>query len=158
MENSKRDKEDGKKKDVKEGKRRRPGKAAGAASEAGPVETKSPARKGARQGATKGIEEGKEGESKKRKAKKALRKAVKQEIRSRSEEIAQSLVRQVIEGDKRSTEMMFSLIDTHKDADGPRRHGGLTAADLLGSEEEWDSETPEAMERQRLEPEIATRD
>jgi hypothetical protein len=82
-----------------------------------------------------------------KKAMKALRKAVKDEIRARSEAIAEALVSKVANGDKRCTEMMFSLIEKKKKNDnGASRHGGLTAADLLGSEDQWESETYEAME------------
>lgn len=51
-------------------------------------------------------------------------------------------------GDKRSTEMMLSLIQKKKNkGDGvSKRHGGLTTADLLGSEDEWESESFEAVE------------
>jgi hypothetical protein len=81
------------------------------------------------------------------KAKKALRKAVKKQIRAQSDAIALALVNKVANGDKRCTEMMFSLIEKKKkDDDGAGRNGGLTTADLLGSEEQWEDETCEALE------------
>jgi hypothetical protein len=90
-----------------------------------------------------------ETEERKERAKKALRKALEDAIRRRREEIAESLVNKVIDGDERSTEMMLSLIEKKKkDGATSSRHGGLTAADLLGSEDEWESETDEALEGQ----------
>lgn len=86
-------------------------------------------------------------EPKKLKTKKLLRQAVKEAIRDQSSQVATALLKKVVDGDKRSTEMMFSLIAKKKKACvGSSRHGGLTAADLLGSEDVWESETEEAME------------
>ncbi len=86
---------------------------------------------------------------KSKKVRKVLRQAVKEAIRAKSTEIAKALVHKVVDGDKRSTEMMFSLIEKKKKGGAlSSRHGGLTAADLLGSEEEWESETDEAVEGQ----------
>jgi hypothetical protein len=83
----------------------------------------------------------------KKKFRKLLREAVKNAIRENSVEVAKSLIHKVVDGDKRSTEMMFSLIKKKKKQDvGEKRHGGLTAADLLGSEDEWESESYAAQE------------
>ena len=82
------------------------------------------------------------------KARQVLRKAVKEQIKVESDEIASALVDKVMSGDKRSAEMMLSLIQKKKNkGDGAsKRHGGLTTADLLGSEDEWESESFEAVE------------
>jgi hypothetical protein len=97
-------------------------------------------------GSKNGVEKG---EETKGNARKLLRKAVKDAIRSQGKEVATALLQKVVDGDKRSTEMMFSLIEKKKKGGAlSSRHGGLTAADLLGSEEEWESETDEAMEGQ----------
>jgi len=83
----------------------------------------------------------------KKRVRKVLRKAVKKELKQKTGKIAESLVNKVIDGNVRSTEVIFSLIEENKgDDEAEKRHGGLTAADLLGSEEEWESETAEAME------------
>jgi hypothetical protein len=88
-----------------------------------------------------------------KKARKALRKAMKNAVREKSAQIATALVNEVINGDKRSADMMISFIEKKKkDGGTPNRHGGLTAADLLGSEEEWEGESYEAMEGQ---PEVS---
>jgi len=94
-------------------------------------------------------EQNEDGNGKKpKKVRKALRKAVKEEIRLQRKKIATALVKKVAEGDKRCTEMMFSLIEKKKKGDnGASRHGGMTTADLLGSEEQWEDESAEAMER-----------
>jgi hypothetical protein len=86
---------------------------------------------------------------KEKKARKALRKAMKNAVREKSAQIATALVNEVINGDKRSADMMISFIEKKKkDGGTSSRHGGLTAADLLGSEEEWEGESYEAMEGQ----------
>jgi hypothetical protein len=103
-----------------------------------------------KQGRTNGTNErgGKEDDKDgKEKIRKVLRKAVKKAIRDESQQIAKSLVHKAVDGDNRSTEMMFSLIEKKKKIDnGAMRHGGLTTADLLGSEDGWENETYEAME------------
>ena len=68
------------------------------------------------------------------KARQVLRKAVKEQIKVESDEIASALVDKVMSGDKRSTEMMLSLIQKKKNkGDGvSKRHGGLTTAESAG--------------------------
>jgi hypothetical protein len=69
---------------------------------------------------------------------------VKKAIREQSDGIAKALDNKVVEGDKRSTEIMFSLIEKKKDKDG--KDDGPSEAELLGSEEQWEDETAIAME------------
>jgi hypothetical protein len=144
------------KEDEEPKKRGRPKKAAKATSAAkvvdGETATPEPTNKGAENGGQEEEKSDKKSGKKKEKARKVLRKAVKDAIRSRKTAIAGALIKKVIDGDKRSTEMMFSLIEKkNKDDAGEKRHGGLTAADLLGSEKEWESETAEVIEGQRSE-------
>jgi hypothetical protein len=96
----------------------------------------------------KGGKGGKKGGGKGKKMRKVLRKAVKEAIRKESALVAKALVHKVGEGDKRCTEMMFALIQKKGHDGAAAGHGGRTAADLLGSEEQWEDETAEAMERQ----------
>jgi hypothetical protein len=96
--------------------------------------------KGGKKGAGKG-------KKKKKKARKVLRKAVKKEVKDTSTLIAKAIVQQAINGDKHSADMMLSFIEKKKKDDATSsRHGGLTAADLLGSEDEWESESFDAEE------------
>jgi hypothetical protein len=89
------------------------------------------------------------GEERHESARRALRKAVKDAVRKRKKKIAEALIDKLIDGNKDCAERVFSFIEKKKKGGAlSSRHGGLTAADLLGSEEEWESETDEAMEGQ----------
>ncbi len=78
---------------------------------------------------------------------KALREAVKKAVKTRCSLIAQRLMDGIENGDVRSTAAVLSMIEKKKDEEGHSRHGGLTAADLPRSEEEWERVTAEEMER-----------
>ena len=83
-----------------------------------------------------------EGEEKKGKARKVLRKAVKKAVKSMSSDIATALVNEMIGGNKYSTELVMSFVDKKtKGEGGSSRNDGLTADDLPGSEENWESES-----------------
>ena len=78
-------------------------------------------------------------------ARKALRKAVKKVVKEECDRIAKALVDGTEKGNMRSTAVMLAMIEKKKkDDEGAMRHGGLTAADLAGSEEEWEEETGNA--------------
>lgn len=83
---------------------------------------------------------------KKQKARKVLVSAVEDEVIDQSSKIAKTLVNGVVDGNIQTTDLVISMIEKKKDEDGSERHGGLTTADLLGSEDVWESETFEAME------------
>jgi hypothetical protein len=79
---------------------------------------------------------------KKEKVGKVLRKAVKAAIRERSSEIANSLIdTTTIDGDLHGVEMLLSLAKKKKDEDDDE-HDGMSAVELLGSEEQWEDELP----------------
>jgi len=149
------------KKDGKQGKRGRPRKAASTGRGAEKASRGAAADEALSSGAESGTKEEKKEEKKKhgkntgekekdeeKKARKALRRAVKEKVRDESTRIAETLVKKMIEGNMESTAVVLSMIEKKKDGEGSKKHDGLTAADLLGSEEEWEEETAEAMERQ----------
>jgi hypothetical protein len=118
-------------------------KAEGTAEAIGEVNGKAASKKTG----GKGSRNGRGTDEKKPRAEKALRKAVNAEMRIEADRIAKALVEKVVKGDKLSTDMMLSLIEKKKKSgEASKRHGGLTAADLLGSEDEWESESFEAVE------------
>jgi len=110
-------------------------------------ETVEPTKKETtKKGGAKNDLENEDGE-KKPKARKVLRRAVEAEVIDQSSEIARALVKGVTDGNIRTTELVISMIDKkEKDGDGSERHGGVTAADLLGSDDVWESETYEALD------------
>jgi hypothetical protein len=73
-------------------------------------------------------------------ATKALRHALKAKVKAESEQIAQTLVTKVKEGDMKGTEMVPSLIEKKKEGtDGKKKkRSGPSWAELLASEPEWD--------------------
>ena len=81
-------------------------------------------------------------------ARRALRHAVKKVVKMKCGSLALKLMEETEMGNMRSAAMMISLMEKKQEGDGEKRHGGLTAADLLGSEQEWDGETAEAGEKQ----------
>jgi hypothetical protein len=130
------DKEDGKGK-----KRGRPKAASEESAKAdeelrAPEKPKRPRRNAAERAAEKGEEEKQAAKG----TRKTLRKAVKKVVKKECEKIARALVEETQKGNMRSTAVMLSMIEKKSD-EGSARHGGLTAADLLGSEEEWEGET-----------------
>jgi hypothetical protein len=75
-------------------------------------------------------------------AQKALRKAVKKVVRKECEKIASALLEETQKGNLRSATMMISLIEKNNgNGEGSAKHDGLTADDLPGSEEGWESES-----------------
>jgi hypothetical protein len=141
------DKKDGK--STKRGRPKKAGKETAKAGESGQEPTAEEKPKRTKKSAAKRTaEKEQEGNQATKGARKALRKAVKKAVKEECDRIAKALVEQTKKGNTRSTEMMISLIEKKKDDEGSKRHGGLTAADLLGSEEEWESESAEAMEGQ----------
>jgi len=145
------------KREGKRGKGGRPRKAASKENAKASVSGAEPAAaekpKQTRNGAAdRAAEKEKEEKQATKGVRKALRKAVKKAVKKECEKIAQALVKETQKGNMRSTAVVLSMIEKRKkDSEGAKRHGGLTAADLLGSEEEWESETAEAMEKQGTE-------
>jgi hypothetical protein len=94
--------------------------------------------------------QGKKGEKKegtgKKKARKALKKAVKRQVAEKSESIAKTLVNGFVDGNMRSAAIVMDLVEEKKKDGEKKKRDGLTAAELLGSEEQWESESFEAME------------
>jgi len=141
------------KEDRKKGKRRGPRKAAreeNAKANGNEEPAKAAKPKGTRKSAAERAAEKEEKDKQAAKgARKALRKAVKKAVKEQCAMIARTLVDATQKGNMRSTAVVLSMIEKKKKGgEGAKRHGGLTAADLLGSEEEWEGETAEAMEKQ----------
>lgn len=121
-------------------------KSEGAGGEAkAPVTVEEAVKKKPNRDRQKEKEEKKEGKGKK-KARKALKKAVKKEVEVQSELIAKSLVKGMAEGNKFSAGLVMSFVEKKKDDGGKKKKDGPTAAELLGSEEQWGGESFEAME------------
>jgi hypothetical protein len=142
------------KKDGKSKKRGRPKKAASeenakAEESGGEPAAAEKAKRTKKTAAERAAEKEEEAKQAAKGARKALRKAVKKKVFDESIKIAETLVDKMIEGNMRSTAVVLSMIEKkQKDDEGLTRHGGLTAADLLGSEEEWDGETENAGTRE----------
>jgi hypothetical protein len=81
------------------------------------------------------------GEAKKPTAKDALQEAVEEQVLNRTLDIAVALVEKMIGGSKHSADLVMSLVDEKEEHSGASRHDGLTADDLPGSEEDWESES-----------------
>ena len=97
----------------------------------------------------KKVEEDKKEEEQKKqgkKARKALKKALKKQVEERSESIAKSLVSGLVDGNMRSAAIVLGFMEKKKKDSGKKKKDGPSLAELLGSEEQWESETFEAME------------
>jgi hypothetical protein len=131
------------KKDEKGKKRGRPKKAAGEenakADESGvePAIAEKPKRP-RKSAAEKAAEKEEQEKEAAKGARKVLRKAVKKAVKKKCDLIAKALVEETQKGNMRSTAMMLSLMEKKEGDESAMRHGGLTAADLAGSEEEWE--------------------
>ena len=86
-------------------------------------------------------------------ARKALRKAMKAKVKEECKEIAITLVNKVKAGDMRSAEMMMSLVERKKKdgKEAQKKRDGLSDAELMASEPEWDAEQERLM---RLAPTV----
>jgi hypothetical protein len=94
-----------------------------------------------------------------------LMKAADQMVAEHSEKLADLLAKDALKGKVASARLLVALSERMDEARKKKseskdrskmRHGGLTAADLLGSEDEWESETEdwiEAQEARNLEAE-----
>ena len=105
---------------------------------------KKEGQKGGKKGKRK-REASKEGEKDAQKgAKRALRSAVKSAVKIRGDEIANALVTRTKEGDRKSMELLLSLMDSsnHEDGEGDSGHW-LGRAELLASEPQWEGEETE---------------
>jgi hypothetical protein len=97
-----------------------------------------------------------------------LKKAADRAVAENSEELAKLLLKDALKGKMESARLLVTLSEKKEQLPARRRrgqswaekltaepewdptrddrHGGLTAADLKGSEEDWENETAEAME------------
>jgi hypothetical protein len=97
-----------------------------------------------------------------------LKKAADRVVAENSEELAKLLLKDALKGKMESARLLVTLSEKKEQLPARRRrgqswaekltaepewdptrddrHGGLTAADLKGSEEDWENETAEAME------------
>ena len=73
-------------------------------------------------------------------AKKALRRAVKVEVKKRRAEIATSLVNKTTSGDMRGATILLNLIDKSGKHDEDEGYEGMSTAEMLASEPEWDED------------------
>lgn len=78
-------------------------------------------------------------------AKKVLHGAVNGEVKKQGKMIATSLVQSTIDGDARTATMMLSLMEERNESKDEKRHG-LSVADLLEAEPEWDESMDESCE------------